>query len=215
MYVAGPWKDGDDTWQVDYTTAPFGICDRIFTKRAFDRIAWSSYLPQAYAALPNPYHMAQWYIDKMYLELCYYLIMCFYCFGRDPIKYGAESWEHVVISGLLYYLRCFLQQLTSFRVFIVLFVSLRLDAWSRWIHYASLAAFHSNKPASAGTTGSFTRSSETVLRLATQIYDDLMGLDWHNNTQDQSDGLPMSWIAKLARGQAAIGPIPACKYCVD
>jgi hypothetical protein len=76
IFLCGPWKDGDESWRRDYTTAVFGLCDRVLRQKDAAALDWTDHLQAARAAVPSSLQLGNW----------------------SAAVYGAETWEHVVFT---------------------------------------------------------------------------------------------------------------------
>ena len=76
IFLCGPWKDGDESWRRGYTTAVFGLCDRVLRTAAHASLDWSEHLSAARAAVPSSRQLGTW----------------------SPKQFGAETWEAMVFS---------------------------------------------------------------------------------------------------------------------
>jgi hypothetical protein len=58
--LAGPWKEGDESWRAGYTTAVFGLCDRVLTLADFNALDWAAHIRAARAAVPSTRQLGNW-----------------------------------------------------------------------------------------------------------------------------------------------------------
>lgn len=120
IYLCGPWKDGDNSYEADYQTVPFGVCDLVIKKKEFTKFSMALHIPKMLESLP---------VEEIAPSF-------------DRVKFGEETWERVMAN----------------------------DIWNRWMHYASLIAYHSM------TDRSEKKHEFLLTGLAVKCYDGLLQL---------------------------------------